>query len=166
MISLHFYPSVFGIGLSGEHLWKRFWMCLRNWQNGSADRSWDFSPISSRIQNLKTRQYTYTRISRSLFHILLDMTEADACTQKRRMDMYPMSGFLVSVGNPPHYWEQSKASALPLITKTTDASKMLSEHAFFRFSKDLYCSHLYQAVYQAKTGQALPNEYTHSVIIR
>ena len=59
-----------------------------------------------------------------------------------------------------------KASALPLITKTADASKMLSEHAFSDFQKDLYCSHLYQAVYQAKTGQALPNEYTHSVIIR
>ena len=25
-----------------EHLWKRFWMCLRNWQNGSANRSWIF----------------------------------------------------------------------------------------------------------------------------
>ena len=27
---------------------------------------------------------------------------------ERQTDMYPMFGFLVSAGNPPHYWEQSK----------------------------------------------------------
>ncbi len=126
----------------------------------------DFSSISSRIQNLKTRQYTYTRISRSLFHILLNMTEDDTIRRKQR-------GYVSYIRVLGFRRESSallsaikKASALPLITKTADASKILSEHAFSDFQKDLYCSHLYQAVYQAKTGQALPNEYTHSVIIR
>lgn len=126
----------------------------------------DFSPISSRIQNLKTRQYTYTRISRSLFHILLDMTEADAVRRKTNgyVSYVRILGFRRE--SAPLLGAIKKASALPLITKTADASKMLPEHAFSDFQKDLYCSHLYQAVYQAKTGQALPNEYTHSVIIR
>ena len=126
----------------------------------------DFSPVSSRIQNLKTRQYTYTRISRSLFHILLDMTEADAVRRKTNgyVSYVRILGFRRE--SAPLLGAIKKASALPLITKTADASKMLSEHTFSDFQKDLYCSHLYQAVYQAKTGQALPNEYTHSVIIR
>ena len=126
----------------------------------------DFSPVSSRIQNLKTRQYTYTRISRSLFHILLDMTEADAVRRKTNgyVSYVRILGFRRE--SAPLLGAIKKASALPFITKTADASKMLSEHAFSDFQKDLYCSHLYQAVYQAKTGQALPNEYTHSVIIR
>ena len=126
----------------------------------------DFSPVSSRTQNLKTRQYTYTRISRSLFHILLDMTEADAVRRKANgyVSYVRILGFRRE--SAPLLGAIKKASALPLITKTADASKMLSEHAFSDFQKDLYCSHLYQAVYQAKTGQALPNEYTRSIIIR
>lgn len=126
----------------------------------------DFSSISSRIQNLKTRQYTYTRISRSLFHILLNMTEDDAIRRKQRgyASYIRVLGFRRE--SATLLGAIKKASALPLITKTADASKILSENAFSDFQRDLYCSHLYQAVYQAKTGQALPNEYTHSVIIR
>lgn len=126
----------------------------------------DFSTISNRIQNLKTRQYTYTRISRSLFHILLNMTKEDALSRKahnylsyiRILGFRKESSALLSA--------IKKASILPLITKTADAKKILSDDSFAEFQNDLYCSHIYQAVYQAKTGQELPNEYTRSVLIQ
>lgn len=94
------------------------------------------------------------------------MTEADAVRRKTNgyVSYVRILGFRRE--SAPLLGAIKKASALPLITKTADASKMLSKHTFSDFQKDLYCSHLYQAVYQAKTGQALPNEYTHSVIIR
>jgi hypothetical protein len=50
-----------------------------------------------------------------------------------------------------------KEAAAPLITKAADASEILSD--------DMRCADLYRTVVQIKSGIALPNEYTHGLVL-
>ncbi len=124
----------------------------------------DFIPFGERVSLLKTKQYTYTRISRSLIHILLDMTwenskrrkEHDYVSYIRVLGFKRSSAELLS--------DIKKASSLPMITRTADARNILSEQALAEFKEDVSSSHIYQSVYQNKYNVALPNEYTRSII--
>ena len=59
-----------------------------------------------------------------------------------------------------------KRGTIPLITKTADAGDLLEGTAWEMFQKDLFCSHLYQAVVSGKYHTRLKNEYTHSVVMK
>lgn len=124
-----------------------------------------FDSFSGRIESLKTRQYTYTRISRALLHILLGITRSQV--DRARADGYVsyvrILGFRRDAA--PLMGHLKAHCRLPLITKTADAQKRLSPESFAAFSQDLYASHLYQSVVQQKSGVLLPNEFTRSVIL-
>lgn len=124
-----------------------------------------FSSFEERAAALKTRQYTYTRVSRCLMHILLGITRRDLDSRKGlgygsyirilgfRRDSAPLLGNI------------KRHAALPLVTKTADARRILSPQALEQFDHDLFCSHLYQSVVQHKTHTLPKNEYTRSLII-
>lgn len=125
-----------------------------------------FETFEERIASLKTRQYTYTRISRALFHILLGMTKQEA-KAARAADYAPYArvlGFRRCA--LPLLTQIKKRSLSPLITKTADAGKALDGTAWEMVQNDFYRSHLYQAVVTGKYGIGQKNEYTRSVIIR
>lgn len=125
-----------------------------------------FPALEDRITALKTRQYTYTRISRALLHILLGIT-SDEIIAGRLAGYAPYARIL-------GFRRQScevlsaikKRGTLPLITKTADAGHLLEGTAWEMFRKDLACAHLYQAVVSEKYHVQLKNEYTHSVVIK
>lgn len=125
-----------------------------------------FATISERIAQLKTKQYTYTRISRALLHILLEIID-------EQLTAYRSSGY----GNylrilgfqkkaTPLLTELKKRSELPLITKVATAKNQLTPLAHQQFSQDLFASHLYQSLLQQKKGVLPRNEYTHSILIK
>lgn len=125
-----------------------------------------FSSFEERIASLKTRQYTYTRISRALLHILLGITISDG-RNGRAADYAPYArvlGFRRSSAGLLS--DIKKRGNIPLITKTADAGRILEGTAWEMFQQDLHCSHLYQAVVSGKYQTRLKNEYTHSVVIR
>lgn len=125
----------------------------------------DFTSFSGRIEQLKTRQYTYTRISRALLHLILDLRTADL-EQYRALDYTPYARILgFRKQSAPLLAELKKHSSIPLISKTANAESILSQDAYKMFQKDLYCSHLYQMLLQQKSGEVPRNEYTRSVII-
>lgn len=125
----------------------------------------DFSSFQDRVGALKTKQYTYTRVSRCLIHILLHMTrkevlsrkEADYCSYGRILGFRRESASLLG--------EIKKASDLPLITKTADAPYILSDETLAWFNQDLFCSHVYQSALEQKSGIRPDNEYTRSLIL-
>ena len=125
----------------------------------------DFSSFQDRIAALKTRQYTYTRISRCLMHILLNITQEDMDGRKRQdyasyiriLGFRRESAELLSAVN--------RAAGLPLVTKTAHGPRILSSAAFQQFRQDLFCSHVYQSVMERKSGIRPGNEYTSSVVI-
>ena len=125
----------------------------------------DFSPYEEKISQLKTRQFTYTRISRCLTHILLNMTDAEY--QSRKCSDY--LSYLRVLGfrreSAGILTEIKKNCDLPLITKTADAYKRLTPEAYEEFTHDIFCSHLYQSVREHKYGEASRNEFTQPVVI-
>lgn len=125
-----------------------------------APRTWE-----GRIRQLKTRQYTYTRISRGLLHVLLGIS-AEQTAAGRAMGYGPYArvlGFRRSAA--PLLSAIKTAGRIPLVTKTADAGQILSPEAMSMLRRDFFCSHLWQAAYFQKYGQTMNNEFTQPVAV-
>ena len=123
-----------------------------------------FASFSERIAQLKTKSYTYTRISRALLHLILGMT-TEQTAQAKALDYAPYArilGFKKSAG--PLLSHLREKSQIPLITKTADAKNILSPEAMSLLETDFYASHVYQSLL-ASRGRSIRNEYTKSVIV-
>lgn len=133
----------------------------------------DVSPdLSDRIRNrlpeyvcfedfcdlLKTKELTYTRISRCLLHILLNLTKEDM-TLGQSLDNAAYArvlGFKRSAA--PLLSAIGRASSIPLVTKLADAGQILSPEALQLLSRDILAANIYQTV--AGSGRTPVNEYT------
>lgn len=117
---------------------------------------------------LKTKQYTYTRISRSLCHILLRVPQqlADTCRENHRyIDYARVLGFRKNSG--PLLSTIKKNSSIPMITKMADADAILSPMGRSVLWTELFASQLYGMVQRQKFPSCppLPGDYTAGVII-
>lgn len=123
------------------------------------------SSFTDHILALKTRQYTYTRISRALIHLVLSIKQTEIENYKKIFSCAyaRVLGFKKSAAPLLHAIKAN--SEIPLITKAASAKKLLSAEAFSLWEKDIYSSHLYHAILQQKYGITLPNEYSRPVII-
>ncbi|MSS07169.1 nucleotidyltransferase [Clostridium sp. WB02_MRS01] len=125
----------------------------------------DHLPFEEKINQLKTKQYTYTRISRALLHIALGVTTQQVVLG-RNAGYAPYARILgfkkTSAGL---MGEIKKRGSIPLITKTADARLILSGAAWSMLRQDFYCSHIYQTIVQDKYQIKMKNEFTHSVVI-
>lgn len=125
----------------------------------------DFLTFEDKIAALKTRQYTYTRVSRALLHILLGIT-CQAVLTGRSIGYAPYARVLGFRKSSAQLMGQIKMrGSIPLITKTADASQLLDNTALNMLKQDFYCSHLYQTIVQSKYHIAAKNEYTQPVVI-
>ena len=114
---------------------------------------------------LKTRQYTYTRISRALCHALLDLRESEIATF--RADPNCCYGRILGLKKGSAVPAQlKKSSSIPLITKLADVSKAgLSGNAQTQLSIDIEARNLYRLIYWQKYRETLPDEYQSGIII-
>ena len=101
--------------------------------------------------SLKTREITYSRISRALCRILLSITaeQLENARQNGHVSYARILGFRRSAA--PLLSAIKKNSAIPLISKPADASRILSPNAMRMFEKDVLASHIWEnALYQKK----------------
>ncbi|MDO5775986.1 MAG: nucleotidyltransferase family protein, partial [Eubacteriales bacterium] len=107
--------------------------------------------FTERIRDTKTRQYTYTRISRSLLHIVLGITDADMETAKA--DGYIK--YLRILGfrrESSELMKELKNNArLPIVTKIADNKELMKDEIY------------YSGIYYALTGAK--SEYERSPVI-
>lgn len=124
-----------------------------------------YFPLSfeERIQALKTRQLTYTRISRALLHLVLGMREEDISRWKD--EGYALYARILGFRrqSSPLLSCLHKKSSIPLITKMADAAQNLSPSALALLDQEVYASHLYQTV-RMKRGGVFQNEYTEGLV--
>jgi len=116
-------------------------------------------------EELKSRQYTLTRISRSLLHILLGIRQEDlnAFLSDPDSRYARILGFKKSSS---HLLKSSKQKeGIPTILKTADASKLLSASALSLFIHDIRAAHLYNQVVFTTHHTLLKDEYTHGPVI-
>ena len=124
-----------------------------------------YFPLSfeERIQALKTRQLTYTRVSRALLHLVLGMREEDISRWKD--EGYALYARILGFRrqSSPLLSCLHKKSSIPLITKMADAAQSLAPSALALLEQEVYASHLYQTV-RIKRGGVFQNEYTEGLV--
>ncbi len=124
-----------------------------------------YFPLSfeKRIQALKTRQLTYTRVSRALLHLALGMREEDISRWKD--EGYALYARILGFRrqSSPLLSCLHKKSSIPLITKMADASQSLAPSALALLEQEVYASHLYQTVRMKRSG-VFQNEYTEGLV--
>lgn len=124
-----------------------------------------YFPLSfeERIQALKTRQLTYTRVSRALLHLVLGMCEEDISRWKD--EGYALYARILGFRrqSSPLLSCLHKKSSIPLITKMADAAQSLAPSALALLEQEVYASHLYQTV-RIKRGGVFQNEYTEGLV--
>ncbi len=149
-------------------------------QEQGYERFLDVSPeLSDRIRNnlyafttyerfcdlLKRKDMTYTRISRCLLHILLDMDNETMQTY-RDMDYIPYARVLgFRKDSTPLLSAIKEHSSIPLLTKLADAEQILEEKAFAMLKKELYMNQIYQSAAATQTGAPMINELSTPIVI-
>lgn len=115
-------------------------------------------------QRLKSKDITYTRISRVLLHILLGITKENYT----RAASHSYIAYLRVLGfrqdATPLLSQIKRNASLPLITKVADAKKLLSEDACALLEQDLYAADLYRGIQTIHSGAESPNEFTQQII--
>jgi len=134
----------------------------------------EYENFSSFIQKLKTKNYTYTRISRALIHILLDMKVSPQKESFKYMVPYArILGFRKNSSTLLH--ELKLHSSIPLITKMADGDKVLAAHhaeaeyalsyARSLLKQDVLAADIYETASADKFRTKPRNEYTQGIVI-
>lgn len=142
---------------------------LHGWSRELADRMrqhlLSFGNFEERIFQLKTKQYTYTRISRALMNAIFRITCEDM-EHYRQLSYAPYArvlGFRKS--SSPLLTAISRNSSIPLITKVGNGEALLTGDAKKLFQTDLAAAHLYNSVVSTKYHISVKNEYSQPVVI-
>ena len=132
-----------------------------------------FASFDQRIKELKSRQLTYTGVSRGLIHLILGI-------EQRQMDLFKEAGFAPYArilgfrkSAAPLLRRIKENSSIPVITKLAGAEKRLDPAGAAMLACEIQSSHLYQNVRCEKAASgAFPgrtavfqNEYTQPVLI-
>lgn len=114
---------------------------------------------------LKTKELTYTRIARSLLHVLLDIKKVDYEAFKNiGYGQYArILGFRKESSLLLH--EIKKHSSIPLTSKLSDSVKELDGVALSLLEKDILASHIYESFVADKFGQEFKNEFQRQLVI-
>ena len=107
---------------------------------------------------LKTKEVTYSRVSRALLHILLGIKKTDYT------DIHYARVLGFRTGDSDVLTVIKNASAIPLLTKLT-ATKDLSDTTVQILEQDIYASNLYESVVTDKFKTPYINEYEHQIVI-
>lgn len=114
---------------------------------------------------VKTKNMTYTRIARSLMHVLLKMEQADFIRYQSEDYIYyaRMLGFRKTA--EPLLTAIKTQSSIPLLSRLADADALLSESGRSMLAKDIYAAQIYQSVTQHKfpASADMVNEYTKQI---
>ena len=115
---------------------------------------------------LKSKNMTYTRISRNLLHILLNIYQADIdlfCSQ----DYVFYAKILGFKKDSAPLLSKIKADAsIPLISKMADASDLIaSEIGRKMLAQEIQADDIYRMAVQQKFHAHLPNEYQRQIVI-
>ena len=97
---------------------------------------------------LKSREFTYTRISRTLLHILLNQ-KTPVSFKPSFSERHLKTPYVRLLGfrkdSAPLLSSIKKHSNIPLVSKLADAKTILSEEAYQMLSRDIMASTLYES---------------------
>ncbi len=126
---------------------------------------WQFDSFQGFCNLLKSKDMTYTRISRCLLHILLNMTTS-AMEAYRSMEYTPYARVLgFKKDATPLLTAIKEHSSIPLITKLADAEQALPPESFAMLNHDICANSIYESTLSLKANQPMLNEYRTPIVI-
>lgn len=139
--------------------------CSEDFSNKIRKNLTDYTTMEEFALKLKSKDMTYTRISRNLLHILLDIRQTDY-THAKSNGFVPYLRLLGFRKNASPLLREIKAcGSAPIITKAAEAQEKLSPSAYAVFEKDLFASAIYYQTLARRCGQRTQNEFTSQIII-
>ncbi len=124
-----------------------------------------FISITQFCELLKSKERTYTRISRCLFHILLDIT--DSAIESARMIQYtPYARILGFRKESEALLSEIKAhTRIPIISQLSEAKNKLYEEPMEILRREITIGDIYSAAVTGKNGSPLANDFTTPIVI-
>ena len=124
-----------------------------------------FAGYTSFCDLLKSKDMTYTRISRCLLHILLNMTkeEFETCKTEDYISYARVLGFRKDA--TPLLTEIKKNSSVPLVTSLADARQTLPADALHMLDQDILRNQIYLGNLALKNQTEMVNEYRTPIVI-
>lgn len=127
---------------------------------------YQFTTFSEFCDLLKSKDMTYTRISRCLLHILLNI-------RKENMEYYIDNQDSVCYARLLGFREEAKPlltaidhnTSIPLITKMADAEKLLTSGGYQMFQQEVQITDIYSSIQAAKSNHRMYHEYTRPMIV-
>ncbi len=123
-------------------------------KTGTAFLDWDDLCL-----RLKTKELTFSRVSRALCHILLSIRQEDV--QRLRVTGYVPYARILGLRRSSSALLSSikKNSSIPLISKLADARALLSSEDFLLLQTDIRAADLYENALALRTRTVPVNEY-------
>ena len=121
-----------------------------------------FSSFSEFVALVKTKDVTYTRITRALFHILLNLTGEDT-RNSVAMPYARILGFRKDHSRILGLLKEN--SRIPIIPKAADYKTYLTPDLQPLFEKDLFAANLYEIIAAAKQKRAFLHDLKRSPVI-
>lgn len=136
--------------LLSENDYEKYLDCTLDLADRIRNNLKDYVNFSQFCDLLKTKNIAYSRISRVLCHILLNITQEDFENAKSHgyISYLRMLGF--SKKGAEYLGKIKEKGKVPLITAPTE---IIDNH-------DIFAADVYRAVMTSKTGKARDNEYT------
>lgn len=130
--------------------------------NTFGNNIYNYTTLSEFINICKSKNMTYTRISRCLFHILLNLKQSTIDVLKEN-DYCQYARILGFNENGKDLLKAIKQnSQIPIITKLTKALKSLDEIAKQSIEADIIASTIYQSIQNKQ--QHMANEFTRGIV--
>lgn len=124
-----------------------------------------FSGYSKFCNLLKTKNMTYTRISRCLLHIMLNMKDDEKLSYGTlgEVPYARVLGFCREA--QPLLTRIKERTKIPLLTKLADAANLLSPQAYSLLAQDLRRGSMYESVAAMKSGRTARDEREIPLVI-
>ena len=113
---------------------------------------------------LKSKERTYTSISRALMHIILGL-KTEKCDMKETTKPHyaRVLGFRAEHSDILKLIKEK--SSIPLITNDAAAKEILNKKALRIFNEEIRSAHIYQSVVSLKSDSLFKNEYRRRTLI-
>lgn len=118
------------------------------------------------VMALKSKELTYTRISRALLHAILGITNDDLAMVKD--NNYPCYGRILGFSETGRKFLNNirKKTELPLITNLSDNMEGLTDLEKKLLQKNIFAANIYRNIVKTKFGITMKDEFRSSPVIK
>lgn len=124
-----------------------------------------FSGYGPFCRLLKSKDITYSRISRGLLHILLDVTQEQSEEYARRDNIAYARILGLRRSASPLLKKIKQNASVPLLSKLADAPRLLSPSGLAMLKQDIHTAHIYESIAAAKFHAPFQNEYARQLAV-